>query len=110
MYLFCLLDKPSAPQNLRVIEVNKDYVILAWDTPKHDGGSPITGYTIEKADTKRKNFTSAGTVDADCRQFKATKLIDGTEYLFKVCAENAIGLSEPAALAEPVTARLPFGE
>ena len=104
------VDKPSSPLNLHVKEVNKEYVVLVWDTPKSDGGSPITGYTIEKADTKRNNFTSAGTVEPDSRQIKATKLIEGTEYLFRVFSENVIGLSEPATLTEPVLARLPFGK
>ncbi len=103
-------DKPSAPQNLRVTEVYKDYVVISWDAPKQDGGSPIKGYTIERADAKRRNFTSAGTVDADTFSFKVTKLYEGSEYLFSVSAENAIGQSEPAMLQEPVKARLPFGK
>ncbi len=46
-------DKPSPPRNLRVTDVSKDYISLAWDVPEFDGGSPIKGYNIEKADTKR---------------------------------------------------------
>jgi hypothetical protein len=35
-------------------------------------------------------------------------LFEGSEYLFRVIAVNAIGHSQPATL-EPVTAKLPFG-
>ena len=47
------VDKPSPPKNLRVTDVSKDYITLEWDVPESDGGSPLKGYNIEKADTKR---------------------------------------------------------
>lgn len=75
-----------------------------------DGGSPIKKYNVEKADAKRRNFAGVGNVDADTLTFKISKLYEGSEYLFKVFAENEIGQSEPATLDEPVKARLPFGE
>ena len=43
-------------QNLRVTETNVDYVVIAWDVPESDGGSPITGYVVEKRDIKRSAF------------------------------------------------------
>jgi len=103
-----VLDKPSAPQNLRVKDVSPDNITLVWDEPEVDGGSKITGYTIEKADVKRRAFGSAGSTRSDTMEFQVTKLYEGNEYLFKVYAENAVGQSEPASLSEPVTAKLPF--
>ena len=105
-----IVDKPAPPRNLCVKEINPNYITLQWNTPDEDGGAPITGYVIEKADAKRRTFAAAGNTDADTLVFKATKLYEGSEYLFKVFAENAVGLSEPATLPEPVTAKLPFGE
>ena len=102
-------DKPSPPQNLVASEVNKDHVTLKWEVPKFDGGSKITGYVIEKADTGRRTFMTAGTTDEFTLTFKVTKLVEGNEYLFKVSAENAIGTSDPATLSDPITAKLPFG-
>ena len=102
--------KPSPPKNLRVSEVNKDYVVLTWEAPDSDGGSPITEYTIEKCDTGRMNYINAGRVDGKTLSFKVTKLTEGNEYLFKVYAENKQGQSEPAKTDSPVKAKLPFGK
>jgi len=105
-----LTDKPSAPQNLRVTAVNKDSVTLAWDEPDHNGGAPVKRYVVEKADVKRGVFSEAGDTDPATRQFKVGKLLEGNDYMFRVSAENEIGQGKPASLAEPVTAKLPFGK
>jgi len=105
----CFIDKPSAPKNLRVTAVSKDSVSLAWDEPDQDGGSPIKRYVVEKADVKRNVFSDAGDTTADTKQFKVTKLLEGNDYMLRVSAENEIGQGKPASLAEPVTAKLPFG-
>jgi len=102
-------DKPSPPLKLRVKEVSKNYVVVAWDIPENDGGSPITGYMVEKKDINKTSFMNAGRVGADTLELKVTKLVEGNEYYFRVCAENSIGESDWATIAEPVKARLPFG-
>ncbi len=98
------------PQNLRVTNVSKNQITLAWDVPEQDGGSAITSYIIEKADTKRRTYMTAGNTDEHTLEFTVGKLIEGNEYMFKVYAENAIGMSDPVSLDEPITAKLPFGE
>ncbi len=35
---------PGEPQNLRVVSVIGRQVLLSWDAPEENGGSPITGY------------------------------------------------------------------
>lgn len=103
----CIVDRPSAPRNVRVTAVSPNSVTLTWDEPEQDGGSPITGYIVEKAESSRRSYINAGTCDT--LTFTVEKLYEGTEYLFRVSAENAIGTSEPTGLAEPVTAKHPFG-
>lgn len=47
----CLLvspDAPGAPYNLQPSDVAKDSLTLSWYEPDEDGGSPITGYWVER--------------------------------------------------------------
>ena len=49
-------DLPGCPRDLRVTEVWKDGVELSWREPEVDGGSGVTGYHIEKKDSKDSPF------------------------------------------------------
>ena len=48
-----VVDNPSSPKNLTADEVTESTVCLSWDIPEDDGGSPITGYLVEKRDATR---------------------------------------------------------
>jgi len=102
-------DAPAAPENLRVTDQHKEYVCLAWDVPVSDGGAPITAYVIEKRDASRTLWTGAGRVGGSTLKGKVGKLFEGSEYMFRVAAENAIGQGEFTQLKNSVTAKLPFG-
>ncbi|KAG7276484.1 hypothetical protein CRUP_033922, partial [Coryphaenoides rupestris] len=39
---------PDEPLNCHINKTNKDCMFVAWDKPEKDGGSPITGYYIER--------------------------------------------------------------
>ncbi len=53
-----VIDKPSAPEGpLKVSDVTNNTAVLAWKPPKDDGGSPITGYIIEKMDVARGEWS-----------------------------------------------------
>ena len=103
-------DKPSVPRNLAVAGVEHDNVTLSWDTPSSNGGSPITGYVIEKRDAARTNWMGTGTCGADRTEYNATRLFEGTEYFFRVAAENVVGLSDFAELDKPVIPKLPYSK
>jgi len=49
-------------------------------------------------------------VDATTLQYKATRLFEGSDYMFRVFAENPAGLSQPSELDKPITARMPYGQ
>ena len=68
---------------------------MSWQPPSKDGGSPLTGYVIEQRDTRRTQWVKSGSVDKDTTSFTASKLLEDSEYVFKVTAVNAEGDSTP---------------
>ncbi|XP_023267025.1 myosin-binding protein C, fast-type-like isoform X1 [Seriola lalandi dorsalis] len=88
-----IVDKPGPPQNLRVTDVWGFNAALEWDPPKDDGNTEITGYTIQKADLKTKEWF---TVYEHNRRpnCTASDLIMGNEYQFRVYSENLCGRSD----------------
>ena len=86
-------DRPEGP--VEYSEITKDSVTLSWQPPSKDGGSPLTGYVIEKRDARRTQWVKADSVDKDTTSFTASKLLEDNEYVFRVIAVNAEGESEP---------------
>lgn len=41
-------DPPGAPGAPKGVETTEDSITITWAKPRHDGGSPITGYVVEK--------------------------------------------------------------
>jgi titin len=96
-------DRPDAPRNLHVVEQYKDYISVAWQAPE---GADVTGYVIERREESRQTWSRAGTTTS--LRYRATKLFEGTRYVFRVAAENSIGLGAWCEMEESVTAKLPF--
>lgn len=96
--------------DLKVVDRHKDYVSMTWKPPKTDGGALITGYVIERREGSRTTWTKIGETSSETLKYKATRLTEGTEYAFRVAAENAIGVGEFATIDKPVKADVPFGQ
>lgn len=106
---FFLTDVPDKPESLEVTDIQKNSVTLQWKPPKNDGGSPITGYILEKRDTKRATWTSAGKAPKDATELTVDKVNEGTEYMFRVMAENKKGQSQPCETQSSVVVKSPHG-
>lgn len=107
--LFFLKDPPSEPQNLQVNNINKDFVILSWERPSSDGGSPITGYCIEKKERNSLLWVKANESLVKATQYTCTGLIEGLEYTFRVSALNLAGQGKPCKQTDLITARTAVG-
>jgi len=100
--------KPDPPRNLSVTGVTESTVGLKWEPPELDGGSPITGYVVEMRPTSKKAWTKVE--DTKSLELTASKLTQGTEYLFRVAAQNAVGVSEFVELQQPAVPKSEFGK
>ena len=73
-------------------------VTLSWTQPFDDGGCKIGNYIVEYFRIGWGVWLKAAT----CRQLSTTlnELIEGSEYKFRVKAENPYGLSDPSEESE----------
>lgn len=85
---------------------------LNWEEPEDDGGTPITGYWLERKETTGKRWVR---VSRDPirpmgmgESFVVSGLIEGSQYLFRVIAINAAGPGLPSASTDPTFARDPI--
>lgn len=91
------------PRNVRVTDITKVSVNLAWQKPAYDGGSKITGYIVEKRDLPNGRWTKASFTNVIETQFSVSGLTQGNQYEFRVFAKNAVGsISNPSDVAGPI--------
>lgn len=95
-------DEPGAPGVPEVTDWDKDHVDLRWTPPASDGGSPITGYIIEKREKGSTKWQKAGETGPNDTKGTAENLDEGVEYEFRVRAVNAAGPGEPSGASKSV--------
>lgn len=89
---------PSAPPTPRVQRARTE-AYVAFDAPRLDGGSPITGYVVETL--------PAGGVDGQAGGLSTWRTVTGldpfTAYAFRVRATNAVGSSRPSGWSPSIS-------
>src|SRR6185437_11627046 len=98
------LTVPQPPTNLSATAVSSSQINLSWNAPSNNGGSPITGYKINRSDdggttwiTLVQNTQSTGTTYSD------TGLSPSTTHSYRVFAINGIGTSPSSNTAIATT-------
>ena len=86
---------------MQVCNVTNNSADLTWKPPNNDGGSPLTGYTIEFKLESRTFWTKCETLNENKTTYTVPKLTEDAEYFFRVFAINAEGQSKPAETTEP---------
>ena len=97
---------PSAPE---VVDWSERHMDLEWKEPIDDGGSPITGYIIEKK-SRYNDWEEAGRVEGNRCKGTVSGLTEGEEYQFRIIALNKAGPSEPGQPSRPKEARARFSK
>lgn len=105
-----VLDKPTQPKSIEATEVRATHAKVKWTKPADNGGTPITGYILEKMDTDTGRWVPAGEVDADQDEFTFKGLTKGKKYKFRVKAYNKEGEGEPIETFDSITAKNPYDE
>uniref|UniRef100_A0A8D3DAG2 Titin-like n=1 Tax=Scophthalmus maximus TaxID=52904 RepID=A0A8D3DAG2_SCOMX len=99
----------TAPASVDVAAITGDSMTLTWCKPASDGGSPITGYIIERREKTGMRWVRVNRDPVvECTSV-ATKLRKGCEYDFRVYAENAAGLSPPSEQSATFRTMDPLG-
>ena len=57
-----LSDEPYPPRAPEVVDQDRDHIKIKWEPPENDGGSPITGYEVERKEPKGNRWTKVLTL------------------------------------------------
>lgn len=94
---------------MRIKEINSDSVTIEWSKPSDDGGLDISSYQVERCNVGKMIWSKVADVDHDLSAYSVQKLHEDAEYMFRVCAQNAVGASEFLE-SEPVTVKCRYRE
>ena len=94
----------SAPPNLTATPGYGE-VMLTWQAPEDNGGSPIIGYEYRQRRENEKFDETWIWVDGDgaARETTVTDLENGVTYIFQVRAVNKVGEGDPSNEADATT-------
>ena len=93
---------PSVPRDFRATEITSTSATLEWKAPEKDGGVPVTNYIIERREKTYGSWRPESTIKAPTLTHGLKRLMEGTDYYFRICAENAEGKGPWVELEEPV--------
>ena len=99
---------PGAPEKLAVKETSKSSVTLTWAAPSSDGGSPVTGYHVERRLADSTRWIRVGRPAET--SYTDTEVVEDTQYVYRVAAENKVGVGPPSEPTPPVTAKDPWSK
>lgn len=93
---------PGPCQPPEISDVRKSSAILSWEPPADDGGSPVTGYFIERRYAGAKRFMKIIKEPVKNTVFMVTDLVMGFDYEFRIIAVNMAGEGAPGESSRPV--------
>ena len=91
------------------MSISRNSAELKWTAPERDGGSPITNYVVEKRDVRRKGWQAVDTTVKELK-YSVTPLNEGSLYVFRIAAENTVGVGPFCELEDSVLAKDTFSE
>lgn len=99
---------PSPPLDLHVTDAGRKHIAIAWKPPEKNGGSPIIGYHVEMCPVGTEKWMRVNSRPVKDLKFKVEEgIVPDKEYVLRVRAINAVGVSEPSEISENVVAKDP---
>src|SRR5256712_4069079 len=95
---------PSSPTGLTATTVSSSQINLSWTAPIVDGGSPVTGYEIDRStDGGISWFTIVSNTATTATTYSDTGLASATQYTYRVSAINSAGTGSPSNTGSATT-------
>jgi titin len=101
---------PDAPDAPSVTDIFRDSCLVTWQPPANDGGSPVTGYIVERTSSFSPRWTPVNKTPVAETTLKVDDLIEDNQYQFRVIAHNKAGPSEPSQPSQQILAKNPWSE
>ena len=99
---------PDAPTNVSAT-AGDGQVTVTWTAPTNDGGSAITGYSVQYSSDGGSTWQTAS-CSGTATSCTITGLTNGTGYIFKVAATNSLGTGSYSSNSSTATPQLVLSE
>ena len=93
---------------MQIEDLSKTTCKLTWEVPEFDGGSPITGYIVERLSGKSSKWLKVKKDLVSELELDITDMVEGEQYELRVLAVNAAGTSKPSETTGKFVAKDPY--
>ncbi|VDO31040.1 unnamed protein product, partial [Onchocerca flexuosa] len=87
-------DKPGAPENAHITDIDSSSARVHWDAPSDDGGSAITAYILERKEASKRAYHRVAQVSSEEMEYYMDDLKMDTPYMIRIAAVNKYGIGE----------------
>ena len=110
IFLYISTAVPEAPAIIKVAKADASSISIEWSQPASDGGSPITGFVIEKNTTSVSSWIKAHERTIKGTEYTISNLTEGYEYEFRVAAVNKAGQGLFSKPSQPTLCKPPYSK
>jgi len=101
---------PGAPQAPTAVDILANSMKLLWKAPASDGGTPITGYHVERRSNTSKHWVFLNKEPETDTSLLVKDLFEEMVYEFRVTAINKMGAGKPSPPSLPYVAKNPWSK